>query len=97
MATFKKDIHIEGNITLSGTVDGIDIGTEVPAKLTAVISGDNVLDVDITDPQNPVITITISGPYGNDADAAANGVPVGGFYHRSKETGFEGLLAVRLT
>jgi len=67
------------------------------AKVTTVVSGDNIVDIDATDPQNPIVTIIIEGPFGDDAEAAANGVAVGGIYYRSAETGFGGLLAIRLT
>lgn len=66
-------------------------------EVTTVVSGDNIVDIDATDPQNPIVTIIIEGPFGDDAEAAANGVAVGGIYYRSAETGFGGLLAIRLT
>lgn len=40
--------------------------------------------------------ITIYGEYDDDAHAAANGVPVGGYYVRTAASGFEGLVKKRI-
>jgi hypothetical protein len=83
---------------ITGTLSSqTDLQNALNNKIETVVSGDNIININITDPKNPEVTILISGPYGDDIEAEAGGVAVGGIYYKREETGQGGLIAIRLT
>jgi len=94
---FSMDNMVEGADTKILTAAERSAIADNSIKIETIVSGDNIINIDNTDPQNPQVTILISGPYGNDTHAGANGVPVGGLYYKSSDSGLLGVIALRLT
>lgn len=87
--------NIEGNNIIIVGAGGLDL-----RKRIVIPVGE--MDISLSTFKQYVIDVNGSGgssasydEYGDDAEAAAGGVPVGGTYIKSDATGFGGLLAVR--
>lgn len=86
---------VKGNTVIINSAGGQDLVNRLVIPVAEMDIDLDTFKQYVIDVNGSGSSLSVYGEYYNDADAAANGVPIGGLYSKPDDTGQGGLIAVR--